>query len=261
MKIGVYQFGSTGCINNNLNTIIKAINKAADQNVRILVFHECALCGYPPLENRIKEINESDLNEALRKIADMAGICKLYVGVGTVRFECDKRFNSLILFDDRGRQAGHYDKTALWGWDSENFQRGKNIGILEVDDLKIGFRICFDIRFPESFRELYKNGVDLCFVSFSDTSIVDDEVRYNIIKSHLLTRAVENVMTVVSVNSISNFQTAPTAVFDHNGIVIKESNKNKEELLVYEFVKPSISFGMKGRIENNRYYMNGEIVT
>lgn len=104
---------------------------------------------------------------------------------------------------------------------------------------------------------MYKNKVDVCFVSFSDTSNHNDERRYNIIKSHLLTRAVENVMTVASVNSISRFQTAPTAIFNHNGSVIKEAERNKKELLVHDYIRPSISFGIKGRIENNDYFLKG----
>lgn len=46
MKIGVYQFSSTNSIRNNLETIKKAICLAAGQGVRLVVFHECALCGY-----------------------------------------------------------------------------------------------------------------------------------------------------------------------------------------------------------------------
>ena len=71
------------------------------------------------------------------------------------------------------------------------------------------------------------------------------------IKSHLLTRAVEKVMTVVSINSISDFQTAPTAVFDVNGHVIREAPRNKEHLLVYDYLRPDIGFGEKGRIEDS----------
>lgn len=65
-------------------------------------------------------------------------------------------------------------------------------------------------------------------------------------------------MTVVSVNSISNCQTAPTAVFDQNGVVKCEAETDSEQLLVYDFEKPEITFGERGRLENNDYFLKME---
>ena len=62
-------------------------------------------------------------------------------------------------------------------------------------------------------------------------------------------------MTVVSVNSISNFQTAPTAVFNCNDELIKEASPNVEELLIYDYTKPRMSFGMEGRKVNSDYFI------
>ena len=107
------------------------------------------------------------------------------------------------------------------------------------------------MRFPEYFREAYQKEVKICFVSFNDVSDTDDSDRFNLIKAHLQTRAVENIMTVVSVNSVSKFQTAPTAVIDHNGGVILEAPQNEEYLMVYEYTEPKSSFGMEGRKINN----------
>lgn len=250
MKIGVYQFSSTCDVNDNLKVIEKAIEVAAEKGVRLLVFHECALCGYPPIETEIEKIIREEIEVALSKISIYSNRYSMYVAVGTVRFDGKNRFNSIVVFDDNGKILGCYDKKALWGWDEDNFTRGANSGIFKIDDIKVGFRICFDIRFPELFRELYKQSTDICFVSFSDTSKEPSPVRYNIIKAHLITRAVENVMPVVSVNSITNFQTAPTAVFDCNGCCVKEAERNVESLLLYDFIKPQMSFGMEGRLVN-----------
>ena len=257
MRIGVYSFASGRSVAENLTKILGAVEKAAMHGVRLLAFHECALCGYPPLETSIGKIDQSrgDLEEGLRKIAEAAARNQIYTAVGTVRYEGKKRYNSVILFDDQGRELGHYDKTALWGWDLEHFARGEMPGIFTVDGLKVGFRICFDIRFPEPFRELYQEQAPLCFVSFSDTSKSENKERWDILRSHLLTRAVENVMTVVSVNSASNFQTAPTAVFDPNGRVVREAERDREGLLVYDYTPPEADFGMEGRLRNSDYFI------
>lgn len=256
MRIGVYQFSSTNKIEDNFNTLKKAIKLAAERGGRLIVFHECALCGYPPVEQKIEEINKEEIEFNLSKVSALAKQYKIFVAVGTVRFDAENRFNSIVVFDNNGSLMGYYDKTALWGWDKDNFVRGTKPGIFEIDNIKVGFRICFDVRFPESFRELYKQNADICFVSFSDTSETPQPARYDIIKAHLITRAVENVMPIVSVNSITNFQSAPTAIFDCNGKIVKEAEVNVESLLLYDFIKPDISFGMKGRLVNNNCFLH-----
>ena len=255
MKIGVYPFKSTGEIEKNLSVITKAVMLGAQEGIRLMVFHECALCGYPPVETQIEWVTKEKIENALQKIAILAKQYHMFLAVGTIRFEAEKRFNSIILFDDKGKQMDIYDKTALWGWDCSSFSRGTKTGIFEIDGVKIGFRICFDVRFPESFRTLYREEVELCFVSFSDTGEKEDLDCYRSITAFLSTRAMENLMTIVSVNSISRFPTAPTAVFDPNGHILTESAQGEEMLLIYEYVPFEPSFGMKGRIVNNRYFL------
>lgn len=252
MKIAVFQFSGSGSILNNKKNIIHAIEESAEHGVRLLVFQECALCGYVPVETgSLTEIDFQLLESAEKEIAVLSKKHNMYISFGTIRRWGNDYYNCLKITSPSGESLDPYDKRALWGWDSENFRRGENPGIYEIDGIKIGFRICFEIRFPEYFRELYKAEVKLCFVSFCDVSDKPSEERYTIIKSHLITRAVENVMTVVSVNSISHFQTAPTAVISPNGKVILEAPKDEPVLLIHDYTIPEISFGMEGRIKNS----------
>lgn len=254
MKIGAYPFASTASIAENLAKIERGISLAAAQNVRLLVFHECALCGYPPIETTLDSINRAELDRALDRIAALARLNGMYLAVGTIRFEADQCFNSLIVFDDQGSIACVYDKTALWGWDTEHFSRGCPSGLFEIDGLRIGLRICFDIRFPELFRSLYRSKADLCIVAFSDTCETANPERLNIIRSHLITRAVENVMPVLSVNSLSRHPTAPTAVFDPDGRLLAETCE--ESLLIYDHQPTVLTFGRCGRIANSNHFLN-----
>ena len=256
MRIGVYQFASGQDVGKNLSAIETGIKKAAAVGVRLLAFHECALCGYPPLETRMDRIDRQEIQWAVERVAQLAKETDMYIALGTVRFEAEKTYNSLVLIDREGNITGHYDKQALWGWDTENFSQGKDPGVFDIEGISVGFRICFDVRFPECFRQLYERQVSLCFVSFSDTCERENDNRYQIIKAHLITRAVENIMTVVSVNTISGCQTAPTAVFDHNGTTVKEAARNQEELLIYDYEVPEMTFGTRGRAVNNEYFMH-----
>ena len=113
MIIGVYQFASTGDITSNLKKITYAINSAAEKGIDLIAFHECALCGYPPIESEIEKVNKQDVDSALKTISDIAGRLSINVAVGTIRFESNKKYNSVILFGRDGSVRGIYDKKAL----------------------------------------------------------------------------------------------------------------------------------------------------
>ena len=249
MKVGVFQFRGSDSISDNHEAIKRAINKASQNKVRLLVFQECATCGYPPVETpAIEKINFGILNSNLQEIKELANKHNMYIALGTIREQNLKHYNSIQLIAPNGEILGNYDKRALWGWDLDNFKQGQTLGIYQIDDIKVGFRICFEVRFPEYFRELFKENVELCFVSFCDVLNEDSIERYDMIKAHLITRAVENVMTVISVNSTSHYQTAPTAVIDINGSIVSEAPRNQEYLIVYEYKAPVMGFGQKGRL-------------
>ena len=260
MRIGVFQFSATDNLYENHKKITGAIEHAFRQHVRLLVFQECAACGYPPVERPdVESLDFDALQNNLKEIEGLAARYDMYIAIGTITKRDGSLFNSVQLMSPEGRTIGIYDKRALWGWDTEmlsNFTRGINKGIFSVDGIKIGFRICFEVRFPEYFRELYSENVKLCFVSLSDVSDTDNPDRFDLIKAHLRTRAVENVMTAISVNSTSRNQTAPTAVFDHNGRVVLEAPKTQEHLMVYEYIEPEVDFGMNGRIVNSDILQN-----
>lgn len=180
--------------------------------------------------------------DRLQSVADQNDISFI---VGTI-FKEKEIYNRALLFQPN-KQIKSYDKRALWGWDNDNFAKGNSDGIVEIDGVVFGIRICFEIRFPEFFRELYKRNTDINVVLFYDVADTDDKERYSMIRGHLQTRAVENVTTTISVNATSPFQTAPTMVFGKSGQCIKECVRNKPELLIYDFEKTVNDFGENGR--------------
>jgi len=249
MKVGAYQFAATGDISDNLNTIKSAIIDASEKGIRLLVFPECALTGYPPHDmasSSAVDFGALDMAyQELQALIDQGNVCLI---LGTISKEHAKHYNSALIL--RPKQAKlFYHKRALWGWDRENFTEGKEDGIFDLGDWKIGVRICFEVRFPEFFRELYRQKTDLNIVLFYDVSSTDDAERYDLIKAHLRTRAMENTTPILSVNTICPYQTAPTALCDQSGHTLAEACRNTEGLLVFELEKTEPNFGEQGRIE------------
>lgn len=249
MKIGAYQFAVTNNINHNVEMIRKAIMQAAHEGVNLLVFPECALTGYPPRGIACSSlVNFDELAHAYEQLQKLAVDHAIHIVVGTIMQENDKFYNSAIVFAPY-QEKGIYHKRALWGWDRDNFNIGNRDGIFDIEGLKVGIRICFEVRFPEFFRELYRAHTDLNIILFYDVSDYNDIERYEMIKAHVRTRAVENVTYTLAVNSISSYQTAPTALYDRSGRTLIELKQNEEKLLVYDLENMQLDFGEQGRKE------------
>jgi omega-amidase len=247
MKIGTWQFKGSSNIEDNYYSIKRGIEKAAKKNVKFLLTQECALCGYPPIEiDTILNIDFKKMDMYIEKIKNLAKKHQIYIGLGVIKRIEDKKTNCISIISPNGKEIAQYNKRALWGWDKDNFMEGEEKGIFEIDGIKMGIRICFEIRFPEYFRELFRENVKIAFVSFCDNSKEENKNRYNIIKSHLVTRSVENIMYIVSSNTISLNQTAPTIIIDRSGNIVKIAPKKKEALLVHEYFPKELSFGHKG---------------
>ena len=247
MKIGAYQFAVTNDIAHNLDIIKTAVIKAAHEGIRLFVFPECALTGYPPrdIENS-SAVQFHELTLAYEQLQNLVNQYAIYVIIGTITRKDTKYFNSAVVFTPH-QEKMFYHKRALWGWDRDNFSIGNNKGIFEIDGLKIGVRICFEVRFPEFFRELYKEHTDLNIILFYDVSDYNDAERFDLIQAHIRTRAVENVTYTLSVDTIGPYQTAPTALYDKSGYPLVELKKNEEGMLVYELETPELDFGEQGR--------------
>ena len=86
-------------------------------------------------------------------------------------------------------------------------------------------------------------------ILFYDVSDKDDLNRYDLIRGHIRTRAVENVCSTLTVNAVSPCQTAPTMLTGASGQVLAEAGRNREELLIYDFIPQLPDFGERGRNE------------
>lgn len=251
MRLGAFQFAVSGEISQNLAKIKAATIRAASEGVRLLVFPECALTGYPPRDvptsSEVDFAELADAHEELRCIADQWNV---FLILGTMT-QNEQGIRNTALMLRPSMQPMYYHKRALWGWDRDNFVPGNEHGILEIDGLCVGVRICFEVRFPEYFRELYRQGTDLNVILFYDVTDRDGTERYDLIRGHIRTRAVENVCHTLAVNSLRPVQSAPTMLVNRSGAVLCEAERGKEELMLFDLLPEPLDFGERGRKETS----------
>lgn len=70
MRIAAYQFAVCGDIIQNLDIIEKAISKAKNQNIDLIIFPECCLTGYPPRDiSKSSDVDFEMMGKACGKLA------------------------------------------------------------------------------------------------------------------------------------------------------------------------------------------------
>jgi nitrilase len=136
-------------------------------------------------------------------LAERARTLGVWIVGGSVPLEGsapDKVLNTCLVYDDRGRLAGRYDKIHLFGYDNgreryveaNTIEPGKDVVTLDTPFGRLGLSVCYDLRFPELYRRM--GPVDAIFVPSAFTTTTG--------KAHwetlLRARAVENQTYVLA---------------------------------------------------------------
>lgn len=114
----------------------------------------------------IKTAEALEDSKAVRMLSDTA---KKYnvniIGGSFIRKDGDICYNSCPVINRNGEIIAVYDKNHLFSYYGDNegayITKGASPVLVELDGVKIGLTICFDIRFPEIYRAYRKAGADI----------------------------------------------------------------------------------------------------
>lgn len=152
-------------------------------------------------------------SEPVRELCRIARECSVNLHAGSVPIRdpdrADYCYNRSLLIDDGGEIQAQYNKIHLFDVDiqdevtveeSEVLTPGESVVETSIDGLKVGLTICYDLRFPELYRELADRGARVLFVPSNFTRETG--------RAHweplLRARAIENQCYVVAPNQIGS---------------------------------------------------------
>jgi len=227
-RAGCAQIGVTDSVQVNLQKILAYIHKADSQGVKILLFPETALSGYRPYHFKHKPFpSKETLESALERVCRQARETKIWLVLGTTSHEEDGLYNIVYLIDDQGRIRASHAKTH--GTGDRYFRAGKEVRTFELAGMKFGMQICYDARFPEAWRMQALDGARVIFhVSHAAGG---DGWKIPVWEGHLRSRTAENGLWVVSCNTSGPVQAGESYIIDPDGLLVAESNQEKEELI------------------------------
>jgi nitrilase len=171
-RVAAIQMNSGADVAANLEQAGRFLAQAARAGARLAALPENFAC-MPARSEAIGAVAEDNGHGPIQEfLAAQARTHKLWLVGGTVplRAAQDKVYASCLVFDPEGRRAARYDKMHLFDVDlaggesyreSAQFAAGERVVVCETTFGRLGLAVCYDLRFPELFRAMAADGVDL----------------------------------------------------------------------------------------------------
>lgn len=148
------------------------IRSASGQGAHLAVLPEYHLLNWVPHDAKFKEAC-SHWKTYLQKYQDLAKECNINLVPGTLvelhdqGTENERLFNVAYFIDNTGEIVGKYQKKNLWGSIERDHLISSSMDPHIAFDTplgKVGMLICWDLAFPEAFRELISQGAKLIII-------------------------------------------------------------------------------------------------
>ena len=251
MRIAALQMQSVpGDVDANLERIERAAADASRGGAILLVTPELGITGYGAGEalNKLAEPRGGHLVEALRDISHKHGIAII---AGFAERDGDAVFNSCVYVSG-DREPVIYRKSHLYGdYEKSLFKPAEPQNrIIEIDGLKFGMLICYDVEFPENVRRLALAGVDGVLVP---TALPAGPAGTFIANHMIQVRAFENQVFVAYINHAGADERFTFAGLSRiaapDGSLLAESGDDVESLIFADIDRNAFA----ASIEHNTY--------
>ncbi|MBC2905194.1 carbon-nitrogen hydrolase family protein [Streptomyces cupreus] len=190
--------GRPGSVAENLKVLDEAAGRAAAAGAGLLIAPEMFLTGYAIGDDiaRLAEPADGDSADAVAEISSRHGLALAY---GYPERDGETVYNSAQLISADGTRLANYRKTHLFGcFERDHFTPGeRSVVQAELNGLRVGILICYDVEFPENVRAHALAGTDLLVVPTAQMHPFQF-----VAESMIPVRAFENQMYVAYVNRV-----------------------------------------------------------
>ena len=171
MRVALVQMTSTDKLSENLESARRAVDEAAERGAEFIALPE----NFAFLRREGNPIPcaqglDGEIVETVRELARRHRV-PILAGTFAEAIEGDHRvYNTSALISETGRIAAVYRKIHLFDVDlgesggvfreSAFTAPGEEVVVAETVFGKVGLSVCYDLRFPELFREMASRGAD-----------------------------------------------------------------------------------------------------
>jgi predicted amidohydrolase len=235
LKIATCQFAVSGSISRNAREIGAQMRQAKRAGADIAHFPECALAGYVGFDfANFEGFDWELLEEKTREITTLAGKLKLWVSVGSVHLlgKSGRISNCQYLIGPDGKIRDRYDKRFCTRWELKKFTPGNRFVFFTINNVKCSLLICFEVRFPELYRALYKQGVNCVLQSFYNARQKGPSLHTHIMRQTMQGHAATNYFWISMANASGYYSPYPSCFIQPDGVIAKQLKQNKAGIMV-----------------------------
>ena len=247
MKVALIQLNAGQDKQKNIQKACALVEAVADKGAEFIllpeVFNYRGSLSAKDLYDQIAEDIPGESLIPLMEIAEITGINILAGSVYERAKQENKVYNTSVVIDNSGKIISRYRKINLFRAlidgkeidEAETYEAGETPVVCEINNLKVGLSICFDLRFPELYRLYYNQGVDIITIPSSFTTRTG-KLHWEAL---LRARAIENYCYVLAPNQFgidgNGVETyGHSMVIDPLGQVIDVLDKQKKGILIVE---------------------------
>jgi deaminated glutathione amidase len=187
----------------NLAEAESRIAEAAAQGARLIALPEYFAClsGDDQAKVRLREAEgDGPIQRALAEAARRHGVWIIGGTLPLVASDAQHVRNTSLVFDDQGRQVARYDKIHLFNFqrgaeaydEARTIEAGGTITVFDSPAGRTGVAVCYDLRFPELFRQMGEVDLIVLPAAFTHTT---GQAHWEIL---LRARAIENQCYVLA---------------------------------------------------------------
>ena len=184
-KCAVIQMNSGNDIRSNLEHSKTLIESAVEQGAQLAVLPETFSCIDAMHKKQVdiaEKMGSGHIQDFISHTARQLGVWIIAGTIPTVPPDHNDRAHATsILFDDHGEQRAVYHKIHLFDveipgnddsyHESNVFVAGTEPVVVDTPFAKIGLAVCYDLRFPELFRLMSKQGAEIVSLPAAFTAV------------------------------------------------------------------------------------------
>ncbi|MFQ5975227.1 MAG: nitrilase-related carbon-nitrogen hydrolase [Candidatus Hydrothermarchaeales archaeon] len=172
--------------------LARAIGIIQGSQADLILFPELFTTGFD--FDNLSQLSERVPGETTERIA---AICDGTLFGGTIlEKDGNKIYNTFVLINEDGVMV-KYRKIHPFREEKKHFNSGRELKVIETNFGRVALATCFDVRFPELFKEFMRRMADIVLVSAEFPDPREDHW-----KTLLRARAIENQCFVIATNRV-----------------------------------------------------------
>ena len=254
MKVACIQSSAGENYNKNFKQIIKLINQSIKNKADLIITPETTSLITSDKKILYKNTFKMNADPLIKKIKEIAKQNKKWILLGSLPIKDKTKYrNRSVMINPNGKIVAYYDKIKMFDVklpnkeqhnESKTFKPGNKLVSVNLPWGKLGLTICYDLRYPEIYRNLSKKKLNFISVPSAFTKITGKKHWLTLLKA----RAIENFCYIFAPNQYGK-NTNKRETFGHSVIISPDGKvlniKKKGVGIIYSKINPNLSFKLR----------------